>query len=461
MKRRKQASVDRSTPPPPGVPGKVGFPRYSEKKLRNGFKIFVIENHSLPIVTIGFVVRGGSMYDGDRPGLASITSELLTKGTKTRSATEIAEQIDFVGGSLASSASWDACQVFVSVLKEYVTVGFDLLEDVVLNPTFPEEEIERVRTQRLASIQQLKADSGYLADTKFAEVLFKMHPYGKPPGGTEKSVKELKRSDFRLFHDNLFTPLNSFIVFAGDILPKEAEQFSAGVFGKWKRKSKPAAVKSPGASEPRKGIVIIEKPDAVQSALRIGHVGIARRNPDYLKVFVMNTLLGGYFSSRINMNLREVHGYTYGGRSSFDARTLPGVFEVSADVRNEVTLETIDEIFAELNRIVRALPTKSELEMVKNYLVGLFPIQLETPQQVASRIIVIELFNLPKNYYRDYRGNIRRVTAAGIRAAAAKYIHPENCAIVLSGNSAEIKNKLKKFGQIQIFDRDGNKLNDK
>jgi len=166
-------------------------------------------------------------------------------------------------------------------------------------------------------------------------------------------------------------------------------------------------------------------PGAVQSSIRVGHVGIRRSNPDFLKVFVMNTLLGGYFSSRINMNLREVHGYTYGGRSEFDARTLPGTFQVSADVRNEVTSETIDEILIELNRIRDTLPAADELRMVKNYLAGLFPIQLETPQQVAGRVVAIELYHLPKNYYRNYRANIAKVTARDIRTVARKYIHPD------------------------------------
>ena len=206
-------------------------------------------------------------------------------------------------------------------------------------------------------------------------------------------------------------------------------------------------------------VVIVDKPDAVQSALRIGGVGIARNDKNYLKAFVMNTLLGGYFSSRINMNLRESHGYTYGGRSIFDARILPGLFAVSADVRNEVTGETISEVLKELNRIRETLPSKEELEMVKKYLDGLFPIQLETPQQVARRVIALELYHLPKAYYKRYRENIRRINAGDIRSSAVKYI-PEKLAIVLSGNSKEISSALGKFGKVEIVDAEGRKLSD-
>ncbi|MCL4538351.1 MAG: insulinase family protein [Bacteroidetes bacterium] len=454
------ATLDRSKPPKPGVSSKVMFPKYFEGKCDNGFKYFVVENHTLPIVTIGFVAKSGALFDGDLPGLGSVTSELLTKGTRKRTATQIAEEIDFVGGSLSSNVSWDSSQAFVSVLKHHLATGFGILQDVVLNPVFPEDEINRVKAQRLASIQQLKADPGYLADVRFLSSVFGDHPYGQPSSGTEKSVGKMTRRDFVNFHKTHYTPDNSFLVFAGDVNPQEAEKYVSKRFAKWRGKKR-ASKTLRAASEKDKGTVcVIDKPGAVQSALRVGHIGIARNSRDFLKVFVMNTLLGGYFSSRINMNLREVHGYTYGGKTSFDARLLPGVFEVSADVRNEVTSQTVDEILIELNKIRDTLPSKDEMTMVKNYLAGLFPIQLETPQQVAGRVIVIELYNLPRNYYRNYRDNILKVTAMDIQAVAKKYVRPDRLSIVLSGSSREIAGKLKKFGEVAVFDAEGNKISE-
>jgi zinc protease len=455
MKSNRKAVPDRTKPPKAGPSGKVSFPRYFEKKYGNGFKIFVVENHQLPIVTMGFVVKSGAAFDGKLPGLSSVTCELLTKGTKKRSATQIAEEIDFIGGSLSNNASWDASQVFVSVLKNHLTVGFEILRDVVLNPVFSEKEIERVKAQRMASIQQLKADPAYLADTKFAGVVFGDHPYGRPLIGSEDSLNKMRRDDFVSFHKDFYAPDNSFMVFAGDITRKEAEKYAAKCFVKWKGRRKRSAVPVPNENKLGGSVIIADKPGAVQSALRVGHLGIARNNPDYLKVFVMNTLLGGYFSSRINMNLREVHGYTYGGRTGFDARVLPGAFEVSADVRNEVTSETIAEIFKELSRIRETLPSRDEMTMVKNYLAGLFPIQLETPQQVAGRVVAVELYGLPKTYYRNYRENIRKVTARDVKSVARKYIKTENMAIVLSGASKEIAGSLKKFGRVEISMPDG------
>jgi len=449
--------TDRSRPPKPGPASEVSFPQFFTKKFANGFKFFVVENHILPIVSMGFVMRVGSGFDGSLPGLASVTSELITKGTKKRTATEIAETIDYVGGSLSSSSSWDASEVFVSVLRNHLATGIDLLQDVVLNSTFPQEEIDRVKAQRIAAIQQLKADPGYLAETRFTSVVFGNHPYGNPASGTEESVKAMKRQDIVELHRNFCTADNSFIVFAGDITPKEAEKCVSRYFGKWKGKKKSRSVPLTVPDRSNGKVVIVDKPDAVQSALRIGGVGIARNDKNYLKAFVMNTLLGGYFSSRINMNLREAHGYTYGGRSIFDARIFPGLFAVSADVRNEVTGETISEVLKELNRIRETLPSKEELEMVKKYLDGLFPIQLETPQQVARRVIALELYHLPKGYYKEYRENIRKINARDIRSSAAKYI-PEKLAIVLSGNSKEISSAVSKFGKVEIVDAEGNKI---
>ncbi len=451
MKIDTSCALDRTKPPKPGRAGEVSFPRYFERKYRNGFKVFVIENHQLPIATVGFVLKSGAAFDGQAPGLSSVVCELLTKGTRKRSAPQIAEEIDFIGGSLSYNVSWDAGQVFVSVLKNHLEKGFDLLRDVVLNPTFPEKEIRRVKAQRIASIQQMKADPGYLAETAFSSVVFGKHPYGSSPAGTEESVAGMTRARLVDYHRKHYTPDNSFIVFAGDVTPAEAEKYFERYFSKWKGKYGGKSIAPPTAMDRKNRLVIAHKGGAVQSSLRIGHIGIARNNPDYLKVFVMNTLLGGYFSSRVNMNLREAHGYTYGGRTDFDARILPGPFQVSADVRNDVTAETVDEIMNELRRIRDTLPSKEEMTMVKNYLTGLFPIQLETPQQVAGRVVAVELYRLPKNYYRDYKANIRRITARDIRNVARKYIHPERADIVLSGDADEIRDKLGNYGSVEVL----------
>jgi len=453
-----QEKIDRTKPPKPGPESKVKFPSYYEKTLPNGLKVIVIENHEQPIVYVSFVVKSGSTYDGELPGLASVTAELLTKGTKTRSATQIAEEIDFVGGSLNATASWDATNVSVLVLKKYLGVGVDILQDVVLNPTFPEEEIERVRTQRLASIKQSKAEAGYLAGVRFSKELFAGHPYANESGGNEESIQKMKRDDLVKFYQTHFIPNNSFIIFAGDITPSEALPLVEKYFGGWKKGKNPHKEFQTVKDVNQTKVVIVDKPGAVQSAIRIGHLGIDRKNKDYVKVYTLNTLLGGYFNSRINMNLRETHGYTYGASSFFDARIYPGPFIVSADVRNEVTDSSIAEVIKELKRIIDEPVPEDELKMAKDYIVGSFPLQIETPAQVASRVMTIEIYGLPKDFYDRFRGEVKKITAKDIQETARKYLHPDKLLIVVSGNSKQIKPVLEKFGPVVVYDADGNKI---
>lgn len=453
-----QEKIDRTKPPKPGPESKVKFPSYYEKTLPNGLKVIVIENHEQPIVYVSFVVKSGSTYDGELPGLASVTAELLTKGTKTRSATQIAEEIDFVGGSLNATASWDATNVSVLVLKKYLGVGIDILQDVVLNPTFPEEEIERVRTQRLASIKQSKAEAGYLAGVRFSKELFAGHPYANESGGNEESIQKMKRDDLVKFYQTHFIPNNSFIIFAGDITPSEALPLVEKYFGGWKKGKNPHREFQTVKDVNQTRVVIVDKPGAVQSAIRIGHLGIERKNKDYVKVYTLNTLLGGYFNSRINMNLRETHGYTYGASSFFDARLYPGPFIISTDVRNEVTDSSIVEIIKELKRIIEEPVPEDELKMAKDYIVGSFPLQIETPAQVASRVMTIEIYGLPKDFYDRFREEVKKITAKDIQETARRYLRPDKLLIVVSGNSKQIKPVLAKFGPVVVYDADGNKI---
>jgi len=453
-----QEKIDRTKPPKPGPESKVKFPSYFEKVLPNGLKVIVVENHEQPIVYISFVVKSGATYDGELPGLASVTAELLTKGTKTRSATQIAEEIDFVGGSLNANASWDATNVSVLVLKKYLGVGIDILQDVVLNPTFPDEELERVRTQRLASIKQSKADAGYLARVRFAKELFANHPYANEIGGNEESIQKIKRDDIVKFYQKHFIPNNSFIIFAGDITPAEAVPLVERYFSKWAKGENPHRKFQAVSDVSQTKVVIVDKPGAVQSAIRVGHLGIDRKNKDYVKIYTLNTLLGGYFNSRINMNLRETHGYTYGASSSFDSRIYPGPFIVSADVRNEVTDSSVAEIIKELKRIIEEPVPEDELKMAKDYIVGSFPLQIETPAQVASRVMTIEIYGLPKDFYDKFREEVKKITPKDIQEVAKKYLHPDRLLIVVSGNSKQIKPVLEKFGPVVVYDADGKKI---
>lgn len=449
--------LDRSKPPKPGLPKDVQFPDYFDTTLSNGINVLVIENSKIPAVSVRLVFKdAGSFYDESSYGLASLTAELLTKGTSNRPASQIAEEIDFIGGSLSSGSDWDGSYVSLSVLKKHLSKGIDVLSDVVLNPAFSEEEISRVKDQRLSSILQSKDDAGSLSDKMFNKVVFGDSPYGHPAEGTEETIKNISKNEIENFYSRSYGPGKLIIAFVGDISKEEALDIVNTKFSGWNNNHSSGNDNSDFSfTKGNNSVFIVNKPEAVQSNLRIGHIGINRNNPDYIAVSIMNTILGGYFGSRINYNLREKHGFTYGARSYFTPRLYAGDFSVDADVRSEVTDTSVSLVIEELNRIISEEVTDDEIQTVKNYLTGVFPLQMETANAVASRVINLKLYNLPKDYYSKYISEITRLTKQDILNAAKKYIHPGNLYIVVSGDAGKIKDKLKRFGEVKVYDADG------
>lgn len=454
-------TLDRSKPPKPGPPKDVQFPDYFDTTLPNGINVLVIENNKIPAVSVRMVFKdAGSFHDGNKPGLASITSEMLNKGTQKRNANEIAEEIDFLGGSLNAGSDWDGSYLSLSVLKKHLDKGIELLSDVSQFPAFSDEELSRVKEQRLSSILQAKDDAGSLSDKKFTNVVFGSFPYGAPPEGTERSLKEISSSDLKNFYNNFYSSSNLIIAFVGNITKEEALKITEEKFSNLKNTgSIPQNNFSFNGEDNRQKVYIVNKPGAVQSSLRVGHIGLARNNPDYIAVTIMNTILGGYFGSRINYILREKHGFTYGARSYFNPHLLAGDFSVDTDVRNEVTDTAVSLIIDELKKISSEEVSDKELETVKNYMTGVFPLQLETANAVATRVINLKLYDLPRDYYNSYISAINKLTKQDILNAAKKYIKPENIVIVVSGDASVLKDKMKKFGDVLIFDADGNRIN--
>jgi zinc protease len=444
-----------SVPPVPGIPKTTVFPEYFETTLANGLRLLVIEHRALPIISLRLVINRGSMYDGNLPGLASMTGELLTRGTTHRTAVQIAEEIDFVGGQLAAGSDWDASFVTVSVLRKHLETGLSIMEDVTLHPSFPPDEFDRLKDQRIAMLLQRNCDPEFLADRAFAETVYGRHPYAQQTVGTLHSVDAVRNDDCIRFHSNAYIPTDAILAVVGDISPAEAMDTVQTMFGYWPRRN--IAIHDSPEIQALNGtrIVVINRPGAVQSAIRIGHTGIARKNDDYIRVSVLNTLFGGYFQSRINQNLRETHGYTYGAHSSFDARKYEGPFIISADVRNEVTVPAITEILNEIQRIRDTRVDESELSTVKRYIIGSFPLQLETPSQIASRAISIELYGLSKSYYSIFNDKVAAITVADIQTMARKYLHPEALAIIVAGDAEHIAPSLAQFGQVTVIETEG------
>ena len=453
--------LDRTKPPKPGPPKDVQFPEYFDTTLPNGINVLVIENKKIPAVSVRMVFKNaGSFHDGNKFGLASLTAEMLNKGTMKRSANDISEEIDFLGGSLNAGSDWDGSYLSLSVLKKHLAKGIDILSDVAQFPAFSDEELSRVKEQRLSALLQAKDDAGSLSDKKFSQVVFGDFPYGNPPEGNESTVKAMTVTDLKDFYSGFYTSSNLIIAFVGDITVEEAlkitdEKFSALKRGESFQKTSTSFSENFG----RNKVYIVNKPGAVQSNLRIGHLGMARNNKDYIPVTIMNTILGGFFGSRINYILREKHGFTYGARSYFNPHLFSGDFSVDTDVRNEVTDTAVSLVIEELKRISTEEVTDKELETVKNYMTGVFPLQLETANAVATRVINLKLYDLPKDYYSRYISAINNLTKQDILNAAKKYIKPENIIIVISGEASVLKDKMARFGEVEVYDADGKRIN--
>jgi zinc protease len=448
--------LDRTKAPKAGAIPKVSFPAFDCAPISNGLDVWTVQNHEQPIVSLSLFFRGGCVNDPrNREGLASSVADLLTKGTPSRNATQIAEEIDFVGGSLSASAGWDAITINVGVLSKYLDLAVDLLADVVQHSTYPEEEIERMRLQRLASLRQAKADAGFLSDMVFSKLVFSGHPYGQQPMGTEHSIANTNRDDILHFAKEYITPSDAFLVAAGDIEPHKLRNLLDANLSTWSGSKRQSVHVGNADLMASRQVGLIHREGAVQSALRVGHVGISRNNPDFVPLSVLNVLLGGYFNSRINLNLREVHGYTYGARSAFDARMAAGPFVVSTEVRTEVTTRAVEEILSEITRLTVEQVPEEELQMVKNYMIGNFPLQIETPQQVAGRVATLVLYGLDRGYWDSYRQKLSAITSVDLYSVAQKYLHPSTLAIVASGDVQALEAGMGEFGEMNIFNDEG------
>ncbi len=445
--------LDRSTPPRPSELSKVAFPKYEVLMLSCGAPVYLVENHNQPLVSISLYITAGSASDvSGKEGIASIAMEMLSKGTASRTAPEIAEQIDFLGASLGSSAGWDASTVSTSSLTRFLPTAIDLLADITLNPVFAQEELERARVQRLAGIKHAKSDPGYLADTMFAKHVYGDHAYALESGGTENSLALVTRDQLKEYHTKYFHPKNAYFIVAGDVSSSDITSMLGEKFAAWEGLSTPTPSTINNLTA-KPGVSLVQKPQAVQSALRVGHIAIPRMHEDYIKCYVLNMLLGGYFNSRINANLRERNGFTYGARSFFDARKQTGAFAVSTEVRTEVTAKATEEILNEIKKIRSEAVSDDELSMVKNYIIGSFPLSIETPQQVAGRLALIPMYGAPSNYYDTFRAEIAAVTKDDLLEMAETHLHPEAVTIVASGNAEVLKNEMGMFGDVQVFDQ--------
>ena len=436
-----------TSPPELGDPAPLLMPPVVERRLPNGLRVLVVEHHELPLVTAMLAVRTGAEADPDgEAGLATMVADLLDEGTQSRNALQIAEQAALIGGSIFTSAGWDASTITLRGNTATLDSSLALMADVVLRPSFPAAELERLRADRLTGLVQLRDRGPAIADRVFNDVVFgAKHPYGRPTGGTEASTDAISRASVQRFYDTYYRPNNAVLVVVGDVSPDDLVSRVQALFGSWQRAQVPATeFDAPSAARAGR-IYIVDKPGAPQSSVRIGTVGVERSSADYFPLVVMNTVLGGSFTSRLNQNLRETHGYTYGARSSFGMRREAGPFTASAEVTGTLTDSSLIEFFNELRAIGDTVP-RAELEKTKRYLQLQLPGNFETTGGIAGELLTVALYDLPLDYFDSYTDRISAVTQADVQRVARKYVQPGAMQVVIVGDRESIEPAIRATG---------------
>jgi zinc protease len=455
----RRSALGAAARPLPGPSRAYHFPVFERRTLPNGMRLVVAPAHKLPMVSVLAVVDAGAVCDpAGQEGVALLTARLLGEGTVSLGGDEIVNRFEELGTSFDASAGWDSVAGSMTVLKSKLAPALELMGEVILTPSFPEREVERLKAERVAEILQGRAEPRGLADEMFERLLFDpASRFSRPDGGSEASVAALTRDLVNAFYTARFRPGSTTLIMAGDVTVGEAERLAQRVFGKWSggTPGRVTAVAAPARTT--RAVHVIAKEDAPQSELRIGHVGLPRTHPDFFPVTVMNAVLGGLFSSRINLNLREEHAYTYGAHSAFEWRRAAGPFVVDAAVKSDVTEAAAREVLKEIDRMRAEEISESELSLATSYLDGVFPIRYETTAAIAGALASLVVYELPDDYFDSYRMHVREVTRAEVRRAAETHLHPDRLQILAVGDPAVIEARLRglEFDTLTVYDAEG------
>ncbi|MGH9353895.1 MAG: M16 family metallopeptidase, partial [Terriglobia bacterium] len=449
------ASLDaRNLPPLVPQPAPVVVPAPVAETLGNGMKVVMVENHALPVVTLKLAIRTGAEADpAGLPGTAQFVASLLDEGTRTRSAQEIAEAVDGMGGVFDSGADWDDSWASLSVLSNHAQRAFDLLSDMVINPAFRPAEVERIRRQTLSALDVLRRDPGYLADTLLERVIFSGTPYSHPKDGVRESVRRLSRGDLARFHDRYYQPSNAVLVVVGDISAAQAIDLARSVFGAWKTSEAPPPARNPppGAMPESRRVVVIDDPNAVQTEIRIASPAVSRNSPEYDALTAANQVLGGPAENRLFSVLRIRRGLVYGASSNLVCYRNAGAWEIKTSTRTSETVKTVNLILRQMSDLEDHSINGKELQNAQNYLVGHMALDFETSQQIADHVLSLMIDDLPMDTWNHKAEKIQSLSIEDISAAARQYLNPDHAAIIMVGNAAEFKDDLKSLGPARII----------
>ncbi|HKI01314.1 MAG TPA: pitrilysin family protein [Thermoanaerobaculia bacterium] len=448
--------VDRSAPPPPSEIRPFRFPSFLRSRLPNGLKVAAARLPDVPLVSLEMVTPAGGQFDpAGQEGIAALAAALLDEGTARRSAIEIAATAERLGGYITTGADWDVGFLATGLLADHRPAGIELLAEIASSPTFPEAEIDRLRRQRLAEILRRSQDPSALADDRFSREVFRGTAYAHRLVGEEESLARLDRDTLRAFYQSHYGLDGSVLIGVGDFDPEELLREAERAFAGGPVAPPPVRPEVRPPHLAGISVHIVDRPGAAQTELRLGHAGVARTHPDYIPLVVLNTLLGGKFTSRINMNLRERHGYTYGASSRFVARMGPGPFLVNAAVATESTGAAAREVLHELRLIREGLVEPEELDETQTYMIGVFPYTMQTIGDVAKRLETLTLFDFPDDYYMRYLERIAGVTREEILEMARRHIDPERIVVVAVGPADVLEPQFEGVGAVTVWSPEG------
>jgi zinc protease len=449
--------IDRKIMPSGKPPRDIRFPEFKKHTLTNGVKVFFVKDKSYPVATIRYLFKAGSYNDffmgKDKFGVATLAAEMINKGTRNKKALTIAEQVDYAGAMLSSGSGYDASYLVMTSLSNNFDSMFELTSEMLFEHTFPEDELESKKEQLINLLISLQDDGSFLAERVFKTEMYRNTPYQYDPDGYVESIKNINTDDLFEFVKNYYTSKNLIIAVVGDfeesgILKKMEDKYSS-----IKSETKSVEYEFINENSNVARVYLVEKDDASQTSLHIGHRGIKRNNEDFINVSFLNNLLGGSFTSRINKNLREKNGLTYGARTSFNCKMYSGDFSIETELNSDKTMFAVEEIIKELNDIKDNFVSDVELEETKNYITGNYPLQLETSNGVSGKLLNMELYGLNEEYYNTFLRNVNSITKEDVSYVSKKYLFPESLKIVAAGNVNKLKEQLSKFGKIEIIDK--------
>jgi zinc protease len=439
-------------PPALLAPRPVNFPDYELRTLANGLQVVAVSHHEQPSVSIRMLVRAGSAHDPpDKAGVAGLMGSLLDQGTTSRSAAQIADAIDFIGGSLGTGAGSDLTFVSALVMADSLRFGLEMVSEVARDPAFDPEELDRQRQQAYSSMRVSYEDPEYIANVVFDRLVYGFHPYGMPIGGTPESLARITREDVRAFHERYFAPNNALLAIVGDVTSEEAFAVAEQVFGTWARREVETP-QFPEPPQPTRRVVVIDKPDAVQTEVRVGHLGIPRKHRDYMALNLAVKILGGEGSNRLHRVLRTERGLTYGAQAEMGTYKVSGDVVAETDTRSEATGEVLRLIVEEYFKLQRERPAPRELRDAQAYLTGTFPLTIETPDAIATQVLNNLFYELPLEELETHRERMNAVTVDEIARISQFYLKPDRLSVVLVGNVAAFRDQLRSagFGQYEV-----------